>query len=113
MNQSGMLTTSAISATAVLPSDQPRLLQKPPPRRLSSCGKRRAATRATIDGVISSAATKSEATTKTGTASATITSGAMKLVQPAPPIERSQANSESSSDQSSSVARTASTAGSQ
>ena len=33
MNQSGMLTTSAISAAAVQPSDQTRLVQKPPPRR--------------------------------------------------------------------------------
>src|SRR6478609_8253558 len=98
MNQSGMVTTSANRATAVLPSDQARLLQKPPPRRFSSLGKRRAATRATIDGVISNAATKSDAMTNTGTDSATMTSGAITLVQLPPPIDRSQPNRASSSD---------------
>ena len=64
-------------------------------------------------GVIAIAATSSEATTKTGSASATMISGATTLAQPAAPIERSHENSASSSDQSSSVARTEATARSQ
>ena len=59
------------------------------------------------------AATSSDATTNTGSARATMTSGATTLAQPPAPIERSQANAASSSGPSSSVARTAATAGSQ
>ena len=95
------------------PSDLATPLQKLPPWRASSAGKRRAATRRTIAGVISIAATSRVATTNAGTASATMTSGAITLAQPAPPIERSQPNSGSSRAQSSSEARTPATAGSQ
>src|SRR3954453_19138313 len=112
-NQNGMLSMSATSATAVQPSDTPTPVQKLPPRRASRCGKRRAATSRTIDGVISIAATSSVTTTKTGTATATTISGTSTLDQPPAPIERSQANSGSSKADSSSDARTPAIAGSQ
>src|SRR5450432_3830202 len=112
-NQKGMLTTRATTAKSVLSADQASPLQMEPPRRRSRSGKRRLATRRTMAGVIASAATRSDATTNAGSASATTIRGAMTLAQPAPPIERSHANTASSSDQSSSVARTDATAGSQ
>ncbi len=85
----------------------------PAPSRRSSVGKRRSSTSRTIAGVISQATSTSEATTQTGTARATITSGANTLWKPPAPTDASQAKNEASSDHCSSEPRTASTAGSQ
>src|SRR4029450_5549879 len=79
----------------------------------SSSGKRRADTSDTSAGVIISATISSDSTTITGTARATMISGASTLRKPTAPMLSSHLKNGASSDQSSNVPRTASTAASQ
>ncbi len=95
------------------PSDQARLCRRLRRGAARAPGSAAARPGATIAGVISQATSSSDTTTQTGTASATITSGANTLWKPPAPTDASQAKNEASSDHCSSEPRTASIAGSQ
>ena len=95
------------------PTDQATLAMKDPPFLRSRSGKRRAATKATRAGVISTATASSDTTTSTGATASTTSKGAMTAVTSPRPQPWSQPQRLASNEEASSKVRIACTDASQ
>ncbi|MNU95245.1 hypothetical protein D3C71_852540 [compost metagenome] len=109
----GTDTTKAINASTVELTDQATLAMKEPPFLRSSTGKRRSATNATNAGVMRTATTSSETTTKAGATAKTTMRGATTEVTSPNPHPCSQFQKLARSGEASSSARMPCTAPSQ
>jgi hypothetical protein len=113
MSHSGIDTTSATSARMVTPSERSTLPMKEAPFFCSSEGKRRSATSLVSAGAMKPATISRHATTMSGVAASTTTSGAsMEVTSPENSLPI-QAQKLDSSGQASSAPRVQATAPSQ